>query len=265
MAILESRTKTGISWVKESVALFKTAPRKWLLLGLAYVGLFMMLPSVPGMQFFAFFSILLWPVFLAIAITLYRNADTQKQQTLYEVIEIVKPRIPMLMALGGICLLYGIVVSFILNSDIEGLLKFTQGKGEITESQAMQMMQAIVPLLLKLSLMLIPLMMATWFSPMLIAFNNYGVVKAIKSSIAGSLQYMIALGASWLLLTAGIVGVMLVVGIVVGLIGSLAPLLGQMLTSLLVFGCLLLATTLMLAFQYVSYRDVFRAAGVDKA
>ena len=265
MAILESRTKTGISWVKESVALFKTAPRKWLLLGLAYVGLFMMLPSVPGMQFFAFFSILLWPVFLAIAITLYRNADTQKQQTLYEVIEIVKPRITMLMALGGICLLYGIVVSFILNSDIEGLLKFTQGKGEITESQAMQMMQAIVPLLLKLSLMLIPLMMATWFSPMLIAFNNYGVVKAIKSSIAGSLQYMIALGASWLLLTAGIVGVMLVVGIVVGLIGSLAPLLGQMLTSLLVFGCLLLATTLMLAFQYVSYRDVFRAAGVDKA
>ena len=164
------------------------------------------------------------------------------------------------MALGGICLLYGIVVSFILNSDIEGLLKFTQGKDEMTESQAMLMMQAMIPLLLKLSLMLIPLMMATWFSPMLIAFNNYGVIKAIKSSIAGSLQYMVALGASWLMLTAGIVGAMLLVGIVVGIISSLAPLLGQMLTSLLVFGCLLLATTLMLAFQYVSYRDVFRAA-----
>jgi len=33
-----------------------------------------------------------------------------------------------------------------------------------------------------------------------------------------------------------------------------------MLMSLVVFGCLLLATALMLAFQYVSYRDVFRAA-----
>ena len=260
MAFLESSTRTGISWVKESVALFKTAPRKWLLLGFAYVGLFMMLPSIPGLQFFAFFSILLWPVFLAFAIMLYRNADMQKQQTLNEVIELVKPKIPMLMALGGICLLYGIVVSFILNSDIEGLLKFTQGKDEMTESQAMLMMQAMIPLLLKLSLMLIPLMMATWFSPMLIAFNNYGVIKAIKSSIAGSIQYMVALGASWLMLTAGIVGAMLVVGIVVGIISSLAPLLGQMLTSLLVFGCLLLATTLMLAFQYVSYRDVFRAA-----
>ncbi len=265
MAILESRTKTGISWVKESVALFKTAPRKWLLLGLAYVGLFMMLPSVPGLQFFAFFSILLWPVFLAVAIALYRNADMQKQQSVSEVIQLIKPKISNLMALGGICLLYGIVVSFVLNSDIEGLLKFTQGKAEMTESQAMQMMQAMMPLLLKLSLMLIPLMMATWFSPMLIAFNNYSVVKAIKSSIAGSLQYMIALGASWLLLTAGIVAAMLAVGIVVGIIGSIVPLLGQMLTSLLVFGCLLLATTLMLAFQYVSYRDIFRAAGVDKS
>ncbi len=264
MAILQSRTKTGISWVKESVALFKTAPRKWLLLGLAYVGLFMMLPSIPGLQFFALISILLWPVFLAVAIALYRNADMQKPQPLNEVIQLIKPKIPALMALGGICLLYGVIVSFLLNSDIEGLLKFTQGKTTMTESQAMLMLQAMLPLLLKLTLLLIPLMMATWFSPMLIAFNNYSVFKAIKSSIAGSLQYMIALSASWLLLTAGIVATMLVVGIVVGIIGSLVPLLGQMLTSLLVFGCLLLATTLMLAFQYVSYRDVFRAAGVDK-
>ena len=65
MAILESRTQTGLSWVKESLALFKTSPRKWLLLALAYVGFFMMLPSVPGLQFLAFVSILLWPVFLA--------------------------------------------------------------------------------------------------------------------------------------------------------------------------------------------------------
>jgi hypothetical protein len=36
--------------------------------------------------------------------------------------------------------------------------------------------------------------------------------------------------------------------------------LGEMLMSLVVFGCLLLATALMLAFQYLSYRDVFRAA-----
>lgn len=260
MAILESRSKTGISWVKESLELFKTAPRKWLLLGLAYVGIFMMLPSVPGLQFFAFLTILLWPVFLAGAVAMYRNADMKKQQTLSELFANIQPKIPQLMALGAVCLLYGILISFVLNSDIESLLKFTQLKGAITESQASQMMQTVLPLFFKLILLLIPLLMATWFSPMLILFNNYDVIKAIKSSIAGSLQYTIALGTAWLVLTLGIVLLMLAAGIIVGIAASIAPVLGQMLTSILVFGCLLLATTLMLAFQYVSYRDVFRAA-----
>ena len=101
MAILESRTKTGMSWVKESIDLFKTAPRKWLLLALAYVGIFMMLPSIPGLQFFAFISVLIWPVFLAIAMMMYRNADMKKQQNLRDVILHIQPRISQLMALGA--------------------------------------------------------------------------------------------------------------------------------------------------------------------
>lgn len=260
MAVYESRTKTGISWVTESVALFKTAPRKWLLLALAYVGLFMMIPSIPGLQFFAFISILIWPIFLAVAIAFYRNADYKKQQNLSEVVQNIQPKMSQLMVLGAACLLYAVLVSFVLDSDMQGLAALAQNKSGMTESQMMNFLQKMFPLLLKLTLLLIPLMMATWFSPMLIAFNNYSLVKAIKSSIAGSLQYMIALAAAWLLLTAGILALMLIVGIVAGVISSLIPGLGQVLMSMVVFGCLLLATALMLAFQYVSYRDVFRAA-----
>jgi hypothetical protein len=260
MAILESRTKTGISWVKESIDLFKTAPRKWLLLGLAYVGLFMMLPSIPGLQFLSFISILIWPVFLAIAIMMYRNADIKKQQNLSEMMQNIQPKMTQLMALGATCLLYAVLVSFVLNSDIEGLVALTQNKTEMTESQMAALLQKMLPFMLKLALLLMPLMMATWFSPMLIVFNNYDLLKAIKSSIAGSLQYMIALAAAWIFLSGGIVVLMLTVGIVVGIVSNLVPALGQMLTSILIFGCLLLATALMLAFQYVSYRDVFRAA-----
>ena len=260
MAILETSTKTGISWVKESVDLFKTAPRKWLSLALAYVGLFMMLPSVPGLQFFAFVSILIWPVFLAIAIIMYRNADLKKEQNFSEIINMVQPKLTQLIALGGACLLYAALVSFVLNSDIQGLAELTQNKTTMTESQMIIFLQKVFPFLLKFTLLLIPLMMATWFSPMLIAYNNYNVVKALKSSVAGSLQYMVALGVSWLLLTLGVVALMLVVGIIAGIVSGLVPVLGQMMMSFVVFGCLLLATALMLAFQYVSYRDVFRAA-----
>jgi hypothetical protein len=260
MAILQSRTQTGISWVKESVALFNTAPRKWLSVALVYVGLFMMLPSIPGLQFFAFISILIWPVFLAIALALYRNAEMKKQQTVGEIITQIQPKISQLVALGGACLLYAVLVSFVLNSDLQGLEALIGNKEKMTESQMLAFLQKMFPLLLKLTLLLIPLMMATWFAPMLIAFNNYNLVKAITSSIAGSIQYMVALGAAWILLTGGIILLMLVVGIVVGLISAIVPVLGQMLMSIILFGALLLATALMLAFQYISYRDVFRAA-----
>jgi hypothetical protein len=184
----------------------------------------------------------------------------KKQQNIGEIFNQIQPKMSQLMALGAACLLYAVLVSFVLNSDIEGLVALTQNKAEMTEPQVMALMQKMVPLMLKLALLLTPLMMATWFSPMLIAFNNYDLVKAIKSSIAGSIQYMIALAAAWIVLSGGIVILMLIVGIAVGIVSNLVPALGQMLTSFLIFGCLLLATALMLAFQYVSYRDTFRAA-----
>ena len=251
MAILETSTKTGVSWVKESAALFKTAPRKWLLLALAYIG-FVLLPSALGLQLLVFINTLILPFFLVIAMIMYRNADIKKQQDLSEIMKNIQPKIPLLIALGGACLLYAVLMRFVLGSDIQGLTELLQAKTKMTESEITIFMQKMTPVLLKMLLLSVPLLMATWFAPMLIAFNNYSLVKAIKSSIAGSLQYMVALGAAWLLFTAGIAALILPAII----IGAFVPLLGQM----LLFGCFLLATALMLAFQYVSYRDVFRAA-----
>lgn len=252
MAIFESSAKTGMSWVKESIDLFKSAPRKWLLLALAYIGFFILLPAMPGLQLLTFISILIWPVFLAISAALYRNAEMKKQQNLSETIQNIQAKISPLIALGAACLLYAVLVGFLLNSDIQGLAELMQNKTKMTESEMMIFMQKMTPVLLKMLLLSVPLLMATWFAPMLIAFNNYSLVKAIKSSIAGALQYAIALIAAWLLFTVGIAALMLPVIIV----GALVPVLGQ----ILLFGCFLLATAMMLAFQYVSYRDVFRAA-----
>lgn len=260
MAILETSAKTGKSWISESIALFKTSPNKWILLASAYVAVFMMIPSLPGFQLFSLITILIWPVFMVIAIAMYRNADNVITQNLSDIINMIKPKMKPLIILGGIFLLYGMLVSLLLNSDIDGLIGVTKSIDRMTDAQVAALFQMLLPLLLKLTLALIPMMMATWFSPMLIAFNNYTVVNAIKSSIAGSLQYMLALGVAWILLTLGIFSLLIMAGIIIAVMGSLAPMLGQLLMPMLVFGCLLLATALMLAFQYVSYRDVFRAA-----
>ena len=263
MAISESRTKTGLSWVKESLDLFKTQPSKWMLLAIAYVGIFMMLPSIPGLGIFALLSVLIWPVFIAFAVMLYRNAEMGKQETVQALLAQIQPKFTTLMLLGLACLVYATLATYILNSDIQGLMHFADQGAQMSESEYEKFMGKFVPFILKLLLLLLPLFVATWFSPVLIVVNNYTLVNAIKSSIAGVLQYTVAMGAAWLVLSAGVMMLMLVVGLVIGVVGALVPVLAQALMPMLVFGCLLLATALMFAFQYVSYRDVFRAAPVS--
>jgi hypothetical protein len=229
----------------------------------AYVGIFMMLPSLPGLGFFALFTVLIWPIFTAFAVMLFRNADIGKKETIQQTIMLIKPRLRVLISLGLACLLYATLISYLLNSDIEALVPFAEGTKAMDEAQYMLFMERFMPFLLKLLLLLLPLFISTWFSPMLIVINRYPVVKAIKSSIAGTIQYTVAMGISWIVLSAAVFAVMLVLGLVVGILAQLMPFLAQTLMPILIFGTLLVTTALMFAFQYVSYRDVFRAAVVD--
>jgi len=259
MAILESRTQTGISWVKESLALFRMAPSQWMLLAMAYVGIFMMLPSVPGLGVTALITVVIWPVFVAFAVMLFRNAELGKQQTVSQVFTLIQPKLKELILLGLTCLVYATFATYLLNSDIQSLASITQGKGEISQPEMVLLLDKLLPLMLKLMLLLLPLFLATWFSPMLIAINHYPLIKAIKSSVAAMLQYPISMGAAWLFISAGVVLAMLVAGSLIGIIGVIMPMLAQLLMPMLIFGTLLVSTAIMFAFQYVSYRDIFRA------
>ena len=262
MAILASRTKTGISWMTESIALFKLAPRQWLLLALAYLGIFILIPSFPGVQLFAFVTILIWPIFIAIAIRIYRNTEYQKQEHFSLMMQLIKPKIRRLLALGLVNLGYFMVVSMLLNTDMQTLIAVMNNQQQMSEQEMVLAMQKMTPIFVKLILLFIPLMMATWFAPMLIAFNHYSVIKSLKSSIAGSLQYLVALIAGWLLLTAGIMLFMLAASILSGLFAFIHLAFAQSLMTVLIFGVTLVSIALTLAFQYVSYRDIFRAAPI---
>jgi hypothetical protein len=260
MAILASRIKTGISWIIESIALFKQAPRKWLLLALAYLGIFVLIPSFPGMQLFAFITILIWPAFIAIAIRMYRNTEFQKQEHFSMIMQLIQPTIRRLIGLGLFNLSYFMVVSLLLNTEMQALIEIMNKQQQMSEQEMVLAMQNMTPIFLKSMLLFTPLMMATWFAPMLIAFNHYPVMKSLKSSIAGSLQYLIALTAAWLLLTVGVMLLMLGISLFSGLFALIHIAFAQSLMAILIFGALLISIALTLAFQYVSYRDIFRAA-----
>lgn len=256
-----SNLKQGFSWIRQSFTLFGQSPAKWFLLALAYVTFYMVLPSLPALPLLLKILIgLSWPMFVVLAIALFRETDLQREAKLADIIQQIRPHAGKLLALGGLCLLYGVVVSFFTQDDLQAL-------PAITEIQAMPEgdVGASMMFMLKLALLLTPMLMATWFSPMLIVFNGYSLGKAIKSSIAGCLQFLLALGAAWLLLTMLITLGMMLIGLVIGLLAAFSQALGLSLITLLLFSSLFMATALMLAFQYVSYRDIFRMAAVQPA
>jgi hypothetical protein len=260
MAILESRIQTGVSWAKESLAIFKQAPRKWMLLALAYLAIFLIIPSIPGLQIFAFVTILFWPVIIVVLIRYYRNAEYQKVEKLADIMQLIQPKMKKLLRLGFVNLLYSILVSIVLSADLQALEQIMLKQTELTDQEKLAAFETMMPVFLKLALMFIPLMMAVWYAPMLIAFNDYSVMKSLKSSIAGSIQYMLAMVITWLLISVGIVLLMMLATVVAGLFSFMQPVIAQTLMSVFFFGCMLVSIALMLAFQYVSYRDVFRAA-----
>lgn len=247
--------RDSIRWNKESFVLFKKTPNQSLMLSLAYLFIFMLLPSMPIVQVFSIASILIWPIFLVFAVNFYKIHDKNKAEKFLAVYEKIKPKLVTLLTLGLICLSYAGLVSMVLNSEMQEFIKLSENNNELVS-----VINNFVPMIGKLILLLLPLLMATWFSPMLIVYNHYSLFKSIKSSIAGCLMYIAPLGLSWLIFSTTAILFMLSCGLLIGSLASFFPLIGPSLMGAIIFFALLVITSVMFAFQYISYRDIFKSA-----
>ena len=176
-------------------------------------------------------------------------------ETFLAVYEKIKPRLLTLLALGLICLTYAGMVTMILNAEMQHFIQLSENNNELAN-----VINNFVPMIGKLILLLLPLLMGTWFSPMLIVYNHYSLFKSIKSSVAGSLMYIIPLGLSWLIFSTIAILFMLSCGLLIGALASLFPAIGPSLMGAIIFFALLVITSVMFAFQYISYRDIFKSA-----
>ena len=247
--------RDSIRWNKESYMLFKKTPNQSLMLSLAYLFIFMLLPSMPMVQIFSIVSILIWPIFLVFAVNFYKIHDKNKAEKFLAVYEKIKPRLATLLILGLICLSYAGLVTIVLNSEMQEFIKLSENNNELVS-----VINNFVPMIGKLILLLLPLLMATWFSPMLIVYNHYSLFKSIKSSIAGCLMYIAPLGLSWLIFSTTAILFMLSCGLLIGSLASFFPSIGSSLMGAIIFFALLVITSVMFAFQYISYRDIFKSA-----
>ncbi|MCB5185336.1 hypothetical protein LG201_08975 [Methylobacillus gramineus] len=250
MQVKPSISHQTLAWLRDILALFRKTPGKWMLLGLAHVFFFAILPGLLGLKFVSF---LLLPAFLALAVGFYRDADQGRDSDLGDLLNEIKPHFLKLLSLGAICVVYVLLINLLTVDDSVRL-------AELTKSDASQeeIVEQVMPLMIKLMLLLVPLVLVIWFAPALVSFQQYSVVRAIKSSLAAFIQYFLPLLLTWLGVTLTIMMSMTLAGILVGTLSAASTALGGFLMLILVFGCMLLASALMLAFQYVSNRDIFK-------
>lgn len=265
------------AWVRDILALFRQKPGKWMLLGLAHVFFFAMLPGLLGVQFFSF---LLLPAFLALAVGFYRDADIGRDSDLGDLLNEIKPSFRKLLALGAVCIVYVLLINLLTADDVMKLDQLARGNEQNPE----QVLEQSMPILAKLMVLLTPLVLVIWFAPALVTFkyskvkeiessdgiktfdvelSSYSVVDAIKSSLAAFIQYLLPLLLTWVSVTLIIMLSMILAGVLVGVMSAASKTMGGLLMLVLVFACMLFASALMLAFQYVSNRDIFKMPRSD--
>jgi hypothetical protein len=101
--------------------------------------------------------------------------------------------------------------------------------------------------------------MATWFSPILISYHNFDLVKAIKSSFAGVLLSIIPITLAWLILLGGFISLIFLMIMIFTVLGAGTNIL---LSYVLIFFCMVtlaayIAT--LFSFQFVTYNDIYKS------
>ena len=241
-------------WVTQSVLLSKLNFKVTLLLGSAYIFAYLLVPSIPGLSFISPFLIIAWPISTMIFINFFRLSQDKKETNFKALLKINKENMRLLIYLGVICLFYSLLISLVLSPDIKNILA-AASEPEISEDIS----NNLVSILVKFMVLAIPILMATWFSPILIAYHNFGLIKAIKSSFAGVLLSIMPITLSWLILLGGFISVIFFMIMVFTILGSSENVL---MSYVLIFLCMLVLAayiSTLFSFQYITYKDVYKS------
>lgn len=220
----------GLAWTREGFGLFKAAPGPWLALTLLWGGILLGLTAIP-------FGSLVWsalsPVFVG---GIMLGCDGLRQSQPFKVAHLFacfsNGQIAPLVKLGLLALGAQFLIALVAAAVVFPALPAGAASGHIS-LDAMVVLPILLGALLATVLML-PLAMALWFAPTLVALRHVEPVAAMKLSLA----------ASWHNVGAFTVyGVLMLVLIVIAIIP---------------FGLgLLLAGPIMMGSIYAAYRDIF--------
>ncbi len=190
MEIHQLNAKQGWQWIISGFHLFRKAPLVWVLACFTMLLIAATLTIIPLLGQFIF--TLISPVFLAGIMLGCKELEQGRQFELVHLFAAFKTHAKPLITVGGIYLLGQVlivgIVMMIGGSMMAEMMLY--GK-RVDESELMGVMDNILTASLVAILLSIPLLMAAWFSPLLVVFHNMPPVIAMQRSFFSCLRNFI--------------------------------------------------------------------------
>lgn len=226
----------GLQWIASGWRIFKLSPLPWIGLTAALLFIWLLLLSIPKIGPLLFN--LLFPVFFAGLMIGCRDVTLGRRLHFGYLLAGFRENASALVTVGGIYLVGMLIVLTIAFGSSEGLPKLpTKPSPEELEAARAAFKQMTVPLLSALAVY-VPLMMLTWFAPLLIVFRKMNAVAALKDSFSACMQNLGAFAVYGLIL------------LVLWVAATLPVMIGLVIVLPVIFGSI-----------YASYIDLFEQPG----
>jgi hypothetical protein len=253
--------KRGLFWLKHASSMFRAAPLPWLLLLLTYYVLIALTEFGPWQLVGRFVAPVLKPVF---AVGFLAAAWTQERGGRPSFTHLFRGFQSNLAALVPLGLLFlgGMATAVLATTLVDGghLLSLLGSPGGVTD-ESLSSGRPQLAMLFGAACAL-PTLLALWFAPALVVFEDAGFIKAIGTSLRASL-------ANWRAIAVYGLAVFAFGGVLPGMVLSIGQLFGDtvsgMLTLFLVVPYLFSFVATLHISDYVSYRDVFHAGEAQVA
>ncbi len=252
MQTLRLSAKNGWHWLSEGYRIYSKSRMMLALIVIGYWLLMMLVNSVPGLG--TVVATICLPAMSVGLMNACRRIDRGEPVTPPILFSGFSNNVRALLLLGAIYLVAALAI-FAVTSLVDGgtllhLFALGESADEAVDNHTMLLASWIALLLL------LPLVMAYWYAPMLAAWHGYSAGKSLFFSLFACLRNWRA----FLVYVFSIIAFALVLSIVAGLVSASFPGAGRSFLMLIVgFFCL----PVLYASFYVSYRDVFAAPGDD--
>lgn len=250
MQVLKLPAKRGLHWLTEGFAIFRRKPALLSFLVLGYWLSMAVISAIPYLG--QMISFVLIPVFSVSLMNACRLIDTEEELPPQILFSGFHRNLQTLIALGVVYVVASLLILGLSALFDDGLLFRMLVLGAVPDPEALADTSLFISAQLAICL-LVPVMMAFWFAPVLAAWHDMPAGKSLFFSL-------IACARNW--------KPFLMYSLAVGVIGVFIPRMtnallgggegiGQILPSLITVAISLVLLPTLYASFYVSYRDIF--------